>query len=809
MRDQLHLMELVDNYLDGAMNSTDRKAFEERLRDSEELRSLVEDQRRLRQAARRSPARAAAKKAYRNYRWGKSLPGMGAGAVVLIAATAALFLWDKPVQSPVALGPSDDKVRTIGAEPPKAEVEGHGAEKGVTLDRLSGITATCDPHRDTVIVTPGGIVLDVPKYAFIDSLGRSVTAPVTVFLKEALDPTAIMKAGLTTFSGKAPLETGGMFHLDMRSMGRTVRLAPAKEMTAMIPADRSPEGMQHYEGVEQADGSIDWENPEPMRRSLVPVDITTLDLYPTGYEKKLADLKQDVRNKAFKDSLFYSFSYSPGRSGPRSTAVEREQYEPVIAQPMAPVELARYAFDSLPRKFNGVRIAGGAPEPQSMPQASAGSKVSARSTGVDPARIKAIWNKAFNGTNIATHEFEERMPGIYSTCDDAVLDVYLANLDLDLSEVDGKVVAMGYAGFGKFAARNDGRVDLPSGCAERVERAYEQWSRTEAEGIMRIQEEFWKEQQRVDVRATAIRTTHDRMSSERSVPGSYGGISVPRTVWVMPVRKSGWHNVDRAIAMRPGKLPSEDGADRTRPAFTRMSINVEQRTAYDEVFAYIVPRRINSYQRMTDDGPGFTASVRGDLDPRICCIGVKGRDQYASVVEPGGRSELTVALHPADDNEMHRMLGLPVADSNGMLVEARYLSWLVSDNKRRQANQARIALRDSLFKVVFPCAQPSPEGRVGRTVTDELRIPGELTPNGDGIEEVLRVEGVAYRTGKMTIKEKSTGRTIYSIVGRRLEWDGRSFNGNAAPNGYYLCEVEVTGEDSRIYRSSKMVRLFR
>ena len=61
MRDQLHLMELVDNYLDGAMNPTDRTAFEDRLRNSEELRALVEDQQRLRRAARRSPARAAAK----------------------------------------------------------------------------------------------------------------------------------------------------------------------------------------------------------------------------------------------------------------------------------------------------------------------------------------------------------------------------------------------------------------------------------------------------------------------------------------------------------------------------------------------------------------------------------------------------------------------------------------------------------------------------------------------------------------------------------------------------------------------------
>lgn len=812
MRDQLHLMELVDHYLDGTMNGTDRTAFEERLRNSEELRSLVEDQQRLRQAARRSPARAAAKKAYRNYRTGKMLPGIGAVSIVLIVSISALLLLDQRVRDPISSDVRDDKaplphaqVNDVDSSDMRAERRRTG--KGVALDRLSGITAIVDPHRDTVIVTPGGIVLDVPKYAFIDSLGRPVMTPVEISLKEALGPLAIMKAGLSTMSGGEPLESGGMFHLDLRSMGSTVRLAPTKEMTAMIPADRSPEGMRHYEGVEQADGSIDWKNPGPMRRSLIPVDITTLDLYPTGYEKKLAELEQDVQNKAFKDSLFYSFSYSLARSG--STSAQKEQYVPSSSPPMDPVGRVEAEPDSLRREIVGVRSAGGAPVRKGLAELNAGYKGPGRNAGVDPARIKAIWNKAFNGTNIATHEFEERMADIYSTCDDAVLDVYLASLDRDLSEVDRKVMAMGYAGFGKFADRNDGRVDLPSACAERLKRTYEQWSRVEVEAIRREQEEFWKEQQRTDARAAAKRATHDRITGYRPGPGSSGRIRVPRKAWVMPVRRSGWHNVDRAIAIKSDRFPSANGADRAEPAFTRMRLNVEGRSSYDEVSAYIVPKRINCYQRMTDGGEEFTASVRADLDPRICCIGVKGRERYASVIEPGGRSELTVALLPAADDALDRMLDIPGAEGDEMLLEARYLSWLAGDNKRRQANQARIALRDSLLRIVFPCAPSDGEGRAGRTVTDELRIPGELTPNGDGIEEVLRVEGVAYKTGKMTISEKSTGRTVFSIEGRRLEWDGRSFNGKAVPNGYYLCEVEVTGVDSRTYRTSKIVRLFR
>ncbi|HRH38694.1 MAG TPA: hypothetical protein PK760_10130, partial [Flavobacteriales bacterium] len=53
MRDELHLMELVDRYLDGAMTDPDRAAFETRANENAELRQLIEDQRALREGVAR------------------------------------------------------------------------------------------------------------------------------------------------------------------------------------------------------------------------------------------------------------------------------------------------------------------------------------------------------------------------------------------------------------------------------------------------------------------------------------------------------------------------------------------------------------------------------------------------------------------------------------------------------------------------------------------------------------------------------------------------------------------------------------
>lgn len=82
MRDELTLMELADRYLYGELNPTDRAAFEERMRTNAELREVVEDQRALLGGMERLALRPTVNKAYRSYRLGKWLPGVG-GAIML------------------------------------------------------------------------------------------------------------------------------------------------------------------------------------------------------------------------------------------------------------------------------------------------------------------------------------------------------------------------------------------------------------------------------------------------------------------------------------------------------------------------------------------------------------------------------------------------------------------------------------------------------------------------------------------------------------------------------------------------------
>ena len=91
MRDELTLMELADRYLRGELNATDRAAFEERIRTNAELRDLVEEQRALLGGMERLALRPAVNKAYRSYKLGKWLPGVGGAMIIGLLLAVGYF----------------------------------------------------------------------------------------------------------------------------------------------------------------------------------------------------------------------------------------------------------------------------------------------------------------------------------------------------------------------------------------------------------------------------------------------------------------------------------------------------------------------------------------------------------------------------------------------------------------------------------------------------------------------------------------------------------------------------------------------
>jgi len=750
MRNALEHMELVDRYLDGTMELNERNAFQDRLNNEAELRELLQDQQRLRSAARRSPARMAAKNAYARHRFGKLATGVGASMAVIITITSAVFLWKDNVK------------------PLTPQAEEHMAELHAVLSDTAGIgiapfVILVDPTKDTTVLTPSGIVLDVPKGTFRSNDGQLISTPVRITMIEALDAVSIMKAGLSTMSGDTLLETGGMFYFDAQASGKPVVIDRQLPITAMVPADATRDGMQLYQGVKLDDGRIDWRNPRPMKRTLVPADMNTLDLFPPGYVARVAELGYDITDKDFLDSLYLSFS---------------GEGEAIRSANARLTEADTNSMDPL--------------------------NMNAR--GIDPASVMAIWNPRFNNTNLATSAFEERMRAIHGTCDNSVLDLYVDNLDKDLSTIDALVASKGYPEFKALARRRDGRIDLPAHAADRLAKQYRKWSQAGSEAARRTRSRYWKEQNEKEREATQRKVRQANTSIEREIElfrQEYDlnlnkaceelGITMPAkhrdrpaTAWVVEITISAWCNIDQvaqeATRTRQSTMIEDpkSGALKEVIGYRDLQVKVKDRATYSELMVYLLPKGLNSFQRMWPSGDRFEERLNKLLTYDVFAIGMQGHVQCVGRVEQVEPGVVEVVLHPADDNGLRAMLKDNGCDVElGLLNEGRYYQWLALDNARREQNAERISLTNAVREVVLPCwnATTVRSGTRSRILADRgARFPGgnkalrkyltrSLRNSDDALRRYIegRVEVTFWVMKDGTVKDPVVTRLLYPL----------------------------------------------
>lgn len=299
MRNELEHIEIIEKYLRNELSSEERKVFEEKLKTDVKLQKEVATQRDIITGIERLGIKQTIQVAHKKYKLGKAGFNLGLGAIVLVVITS-VFLWYN----------ANNSTSTISDENKLPELNELGEKQWADADKLiPSQQFTINTAIDTVIETQGGIVMYIPKGSFLDDNGNAITGNVDFEVKEALNTAQILMGGLSSMSGDKLLESGGMFYINARQDGKTVKINPEHGIYTEVPTDEVNPTMQLFEGKRIDNGSIDWINPTPLEKFLTPVDINSLNFYPSKYEPKLAELGLDVTNKKYKDSLYYSFAW--------------------------------------------------------------------------------------------------------------------------------------------------------------------------------------------------------------------------------------------------------------------------------------------------------------------------------------------------------------------------------------------------------------------------------------------------------------------------------------------------------------------
>lgn len=189
--------------------------------------------------------------------------------------------------------------------------------------------------------------------------------------------------------------------------------------------------------------------------------------------------------------------------------------------------------------------------------------------GINPAKIKTIWSEDFNNTMISTREFEERLPAIFGTCNDKVLDLYINNLNIDMYKIDSMAAEIcggnSRDNFIQFATRKDGKVKIDDKRVEKLKKHYEEKQKLIAEAIAKTREKFEKENKRLNEDAGKTRAKHSQDELKRTednyveefnlnLKEAYRQLGKPKPdrldakgIYKLRLKTGGWKNVDAYV----------------------------------------------------------------------------------------------------------------------------------------------------------------------------------------------------------------------------------------------------------------------
>mgnify|MGYP001163939569 CR=1 FL=1 len=441
MRKELEELALIDAYINNELGGDQLNKTEELIQQNPDFAAKVENQKLIIRTIKRSEYKKEIKK---NKKGGKNGYFVGGSLVVLAIGILSYFIISNKTNETELLPPKIDKKEVVSkpltifdnnissdsenlvskrepiyASNPKStsqvKKENKKNNELKTWIKPEIQAFQLDATKGGIIEGRNGMVISIPSNSLVDKNGNVATGPVDVELIEALDLDKMVMYNLTTMSGKRNLKSGGMFSIKAFQNKKEVKIKAGKEMMISVPTDEIDPEMQLFTG-KITNGKMDWTDPKPMKKYLIPVNQKTLNFLPKKYDDafkiKGTILTKKPFNKITADSVYYTLDRKPEKMKPLEYLEETFEYELDVPDRIEririeePIEEPLYDFDC----------------------------------GINSTSIQTILQVDFKNTYLATKEFEKRLNGIHSACNgEDMLQIYINGLNDDLWKSDKKV----------------------------------------------------------------------------------------------------------------------------------------------------------------------------------------------------------------------------------------------------------------------------------------------------------------------------------------------------------------------------------
>jgi hypothetical protein len=526
-------------------------------------------------------------------------------------------------------------------------------------------------NEDNTIEGKNGTVVVLPKGCFKNSKGKVVEKNIKVELAEALSMEDMVLSNLTTSADGKLLESAGMLFINATSDGEQLSVDPENPIYIEMPKQTSLKDMQVYTGVRDEKGNMNWINPEPLPVYLIPVDMSTLNFFPEGFESTvdagMPFRSYKVATPELKDSLYYSLT--------QYGAIGEEPYGRI--QNTEIIKLTQYSES---------------PKPE-------GGRDSSLACGIDPAAIKVLKSKKFENTFISTREFEKRLQAIFQTCDNSILEIYVNNLDKDLWTLDEAVVnKLGENKmspvFNAFAEEKLTNVRAAEKKAMLLKAYYaKQLQKVKAE-LSKVKKKASEQLQKDNEKAEKIREEYDELLVKRE--------KYRLEKFGFERKELGWVNVDKVI----DELETFE-----------LVVEVTNGKEFDRVHTYIVNPVIKSLFAMTSEDK--TIFDRGyNKDPHLLMwkeqeaqavvIAYKGDVPFLVIKDFSVRKVNHLKLEPfqtteKEVKEMLKEFNKGYKKVNKIELDLKFQESFEKEKKRQERLIAEALFIEELRKKAFPC----------------------------------------------------------------------------------------------------------
>lgn len=571
-------------------------------------------------------------------------------------------------------------------------------------------------NKNEVIETPSGIIFSIPRNSFMDAAGNKIDDAYQLQIKEAIQFSDIMKAGLSTWSANELLETSGMFFFNAIKDGKDLRISPDANITVSIPKLQAANDMQLFDGVRKTNGEIDWVNPQPQIQYLQTVSMNQLDFYPPAFEKILNEfsgiptpdirmdrqirdsvIAQDKVSKAYADSVYLSFAEDIGK--------EKKKLQETNNVTGAKNKNT-WRRGGVRRDYLGFFIHLFARRP----------KVDKYQRGVNPITVLSFWRTEFNGTILATRAFEERMKNIHYTCNEDVLRCYTDNMDKTIQYCDSlaasKLTGVSKENFLRFYEQKltlrpidstSTTPELMALFAQKQQELNELFKRTSLATLEKIEQENQEANRRT--------AEHNSQESQRlRYNNSLVGLSrLPAFPWpVLPVSPVATRNYNTFRVSSPGwKNADAIRLEQMMQART-FKVRVDSASKFDILEAYLIPDGQLSFIRMTRNGNEFTYIANNPADYKLAVVGYQQEMPFTySQSNASSGNNIKASLSPSSEQEIKDFVSAGASQklSDDILAELDFLSFKANDAKKATVRKGIENLRMILLPYVFPCSQ--------------------------------------------------------------------------------------------------------